>query len=203
LYIASIELRISRALVLFMITGLTGCAVAPPETGPAAQMDPQVQANFDAAMTAAAEGQTERAGNMLSGISDTHPELVAPQLNLAILYAENGREDESEALLLALLETRADEPEAWNQLGILRRKTGRFEEADVAYLAALEADPDYARAHRNRGVLLDLYLNRPAEAVDHYRRFVQLNEGDEEVERWIAELELRLERTRSQQVAER
>jgi Flp pilus assembly protein TadD len=187
LYIASIELRISRALVLFMITGLTGCAVAPPETGPAAQMDPQVQANFDAAMTAAAEGQ----------------KLVAPQLNLAILYAENGREDESETLLLTLLETRPDEPEAWNQLGILRRKTGRFEEADVAYLAALEADPDYARAHRNRGVLLDLYLNRPAEAVDHYRRFVQLNEGDEEVERWIAELELRLERTRSQQVAER
>lgn len=139
---------------------------------------------------------------MLRGLADSHPELVAPQLNLAILYVDSGREAEAERLLMSLVEASPGVPEAWNQLGVLRRRAGRFEAADAAYRAALEADPEYAPAYRNRGVLLDLYLDRPEEAVQHYRRFVALT-GDEEVGRWVAELDLRIERTRAAKVAER
>lgn len=200
---ASIERRSVRFLLPALAAGLAACASSPPEPEDALSVDPEVQAHFQAAMSAAAEGQTGRAETMLSGISDSHPELIAPQLNLAILYAQDGRQAESEALLLSLLEMNPSQPEAWNQLGLVRRRDGRFQDADDAYLAALRLDPDYAPVHRNRGVLLDLYLDRPGEAIEHYRKFVALSGGDAEVERWIEELELRLERDGSSKEAHR
>jgi tetratricopeptide (TPR) repeat protein len=188
----SIERRIIRFVLALLAAGLFACASAPPGPEDSVPTDPEVEAHFRAAMSAAAEGRTDRAESMLSGLSDNHPELVAPQLNLAILYAEDGRNAESEALLLRLLESNPSQPEAWNQLGVIRRRDGRFKGADEAYLSALRLDPDYAPAHRNRGVLLDLYLNRPEEALEHYRKFIALSGGDSEVERWVAELEFRL-----------
>lgn len=182
---------------------LCGCAGPAADPTPVAGPDPAAVARFDAAVAAADEGETRKAQIMLSGLAGSHPEFVAPQLNLAILYMQEGRDDEAEDQLLALLEVSPDTPEAWNQLGLLRRRSGRFAEADDAYRAALDADVDYGPAHRNRGVLLDLYLGQPDLALGHYRRYVELSGGDADVERWIAELELRVEREQREKVAER
>ena len=82
---------------------------------------------------------------------------------------------------------------AWSELAIVLRRQGEFRAADEAYAEALELSPDYARAWRNRGVLLDLYLQEPEEALVHYERYAELTGGsDKQVEKWIAELKMRL-----------
>ena len=78
------------------------------------------------------------------------------------------------------------------QLGILLREQGKFDEAEAAYRRALATDPSYALAHYNLGVLLDLYLRRPAEALEHYEAYqASLAEPNETVGRWIIDLRRR------------
>ncbi len=192
------------ATVVVLAAGMVGgCGSTPPRHDSAPTQDPELASRLDAAVEAAISGQTAKAESMFSGLSEERPDLVAPQLNLAILYADTGRGPEAEAILGQLLAETPEDPAAWDQLGILRRRAGRFAEADEAYLRALAADPEYAPAYRNRGVLLDLYLGRPENALEHYRRYVDLRGGDEEVERWVTELEIRLEIGAGARVAER
>jgi hypothetical protein len=62
-------------------------------------------------------------------------------------------------------------------------------------MRAIASDPDYALAHHNLGVLLDLYLHRPAEALQHYERYQELiAEPDATVGRWIIDLQRRVGR---------
>lgn len=81
----------------------------------------------------------------------------------------------------------------YNQLGILYRESGRFTEARVAYESALKINPDYALAQRNLGILLDIYLQQPQQALVHYRAYAQLaGEQDKEAALWVAEIQQRL-----------
>ena len=82
---------------------------------------------------------------------------------------------------------------AYNQLGILYRESGRFNEARAAYESALKINPDYALAQRNLGILLDIYLQQPQQALVHYRAYAQLaGAQDEEAVLWVAEIQQRL-----------
>ncbi len=60
-------------------------------------------------------------------------------------------------------------------------------------MRALELQPDYADAHLNLGILLELYLQQPQAALEHYARYHQL-EGDQDkrVNLWITDLKRRL-----------
>jgi len=79
-----------------------------------------------------------------------------------------------------------------SELGILLREDGKFEAAEAAYRRALETDPDHALAHYNLGVLLDIYLRRTAEALEHYEAYqASLAQPDETVGRWIIDLRRR------------
>ena len=70
---------------------------------------------------------------------------------------------------------------------------GRFEDAESAYRQALAADPQHYRTHRNFAVLLDLYLWRPAEALQHFEAYVSKSgTADRQVSGWIAELKRRV-----------
>lgn len=121
------------------------------------------------------------------------PAYPGPFVNLAIVYARDGRDDEAIATLERALEVDPAHVEANNELAILLRTEGRFEEAEQAYRRALEADPGYALAHYNFGVLLDLYLGRQAEALEHYEQYQSLStQPDQQVGRWIIDLRRRL-----------
>ena len=81
---------------------------------------------------------------------------------------------------------------AMTGLALCYRNTGRFALAEDAYQSALRADPDYGPARLNFGVLLDLYLQRPAEALEQYEAYqAKLAVPDERVAGWIRELEIR------------
>jgi len=122
-----------------------------------------------------------------------YPDFPGAYVNLAIVYERDGRYEDAHNALDRALALEPAHATASNRLGILLRKQGKFAEAEQAYLRAIDSDPAYALAHHNLGVLLDLYLYRPAEALEHYRRYQDLLvEPDAAVGRWIIDLERRV-----------
>jgi tetratricopeptide (TPR) repeat protein len=190
--------RLSRAAAPAHLLGacaalllLSGCAAVPGSRSDAPGADDR---RFDQAAAAMHEGPDETALELLDDLASAYPGLSAPWVNMGIVHAAAGRDEEAEAAFRRALEVAPGDAVAHAELGIVLRRQGRFAAADAAYQAALELDPDYALAWRNRGVLLDLYLGRPAEALECYERYLQLLgglESDEQVARWVAELRLR------------
>src|SRR5690606_2578140 len=129
----------------------------------------------------------------LERIVAAHPGLPGPHVNLAILHRKAGRDDAALLALERALALDANHPEANNELGILLRERGQFDAAEAAYRRALERRPDYALALYNLGVLLDLYMQRPAEALECYEAYQEAAaEPDERVARWIVDLRRRV-----------
>ncbi len=115
-----------------------------------------------------------------------------PFVNLALVYLKESRKDDARAALDHALAIDPGHPAANTQLGILLREQGKFQDAERAYRKALATDPNHALAHYNLGVLLDVYLRKPAEALEHYEQYQSsLATPDETVGRWIVDLRRR------------
>ncbi len=79
---------------------------------------------------------------------------------------------------------------ALNREAIDLRQQGEFKRAESAYLRAIDKVEDYPLTHRNIGILYDLYLGQPEDALLHYSRYQSLTENrDRSVAGWIADLQ--------------
>ena len=115
-----------------------------------------------------------------------------PFVNLAIVYLKDKRQDDARAALDHALAIDPGHAAANTQLGVLLREQGKFQDAERAYRKALATDPNHALAHYNLAVLLDVYLRKPAEALQHYELYQSsLAAPDETVGRWIVDLRRR------------
>jgi tetratricopeptide (TPR) repeat protein len=115
-----------------------------------------------------------------------------PFVNLALVYLKDGRRDDARAALDHALAIDPGHAAANTQLGVLLREQGKFQDAERAYRKALATDPNHALAHYNLGVLLDVYLRKPAEALEQYELYQSsLTAPDETVGRWIVDLRRR------------
>ena len=121
-----------------------------------------------------------------------YPAFPGAHVNLAIIHSNNGDDEAAQAAIDAALAIDADYAPALNQQGLLFRKNGKFLEAEAAYLKAVTASPDYALAHYNLGVLYELYLQRLDVALLHFEDYQELVGGDDQVEKWIADLRRRV-----------
>jgi tetratricopeptide (TPR) repeat protein len=121
-----------------------------------------------------------------------YPGFPGAHVNLAIIHAYNNNYDNAMAAVDAALVIDPDYAPALNQLGMLHRRNGNFLEAEAAYLKAVTARPDYALAHYNLGVLNELYLQRLDHALRHFERYQAIVGGDEQVEKWITDLQRRV-----------
>lgn len=121
-----------------------------------------------------------------------YPALPGAQVNLGLTYRQmNYPADEENALKKAAASFPRFAP-AQHQLGVWLRRRGQFLEADAAQTRAIAADQNYAAAHYDRGVLNDLYLQRPTEALAEYEKYQSLLPApDPQVARWIADLRRR------------
>ncbi len=139
----------------------------------------------------------------LEQLTQAFPAYPGPHVNLALVYLHDGRRDDARAALDRALALDPGHAAANNQLGILLREQGKFAEAEEAYRRALATDPAHALAHYNLGVLLDVYLRRPADALEHYEAYQSsLAAPDETVGRWIIDLRRRAGNTDAARVAQ-
>jgi len=202
-----------RFVSLLTITTLLlgGCISLPTQTednaaGPAtarAGDKPALHESFDDAATARAyqaalasmrRGEMAAARTQMEQVIEQSPSLAGPRVNLGILLLNTGDYPAAEATLHKAVEIAPKSAIAQAELALALRHLGRFREAEAAYLAALANDPDYALAHRNVGILYDLYLQQPQQALSHYQRYRELDPGvADEVGSWIADVQNRLQ----------
>ena len=88
--------------------------------------------------------------------------------------------------------------------GFLEKRKGNFKGAKEYYNKAIEADPKYKIAHYNLGILCDLFLKDIKCALDSYKEYDDLIDGDDDqVKIWIKDMETRYEAILVQQEKEK
>jgi len=199
----SIDSLRTRGIALLAAMLLGACASGPQttderavpgdgESGMVREVSPEAITLYEQAVASMAAGDTIDAELRFQEFLLRFPDYPGAHVNLAIIFA--GRDDlqAAENSLTDALIIDPGQPQALNLLGTLLRRQGKFSEAESAYSKAVTADPDYALAHYNLGVLNDLYLRRLDTALTHYARYQELVGEDEQVTRWIADLERRI-----------
>jgi tetratricopeptide (TPR) repeat protein len=173
----------------------------PPAKGQKAEVAPSAppaiaaatQQQFAEAVQKLEAGDHSGAQPILEKLVASEPTLAAPAVDLGILHAREKRWPEAEASLAEGIRRDPSSAVAMNELAAVQREAGRFKDAEATYQRALEADPQHFRTHRNFAVLLDLYLWRPAEALQHFEAYLSKSgTADRQVSGWIAELKRRV-----------
>ena len=158
------------------------------------QMDEASRKDFERAIAMMKDQKYGQAIDLLEKIIAQSPGVTAPYIDIAIAYRLIGRPEKAEEPLKAALQLVPDHPVASNEYGLLCRKTGRFADARAIYEKAIARFPDYYPLHRNLGILCDLYLDDPADAIEHYEIYSEAKPEDKQVKVWIADLRARLGR---------
>lgn len=189
-----------KLLVAAVVLSAAGCAStgsreegkSAAENGAQAEIPPQAQTLFEQAVSVMAAGDYVEAELRLKEFLLNYPAYPGAYVDLAIIQAKNGDDEAAQQSIDAALALNPNYPPALNQQGMLLRRKGKFSEAEAAYLKAVTAAPDYALAHYNLGVLNELYLQHLDAALQHFETYQELVGGDEEVEKWIADLKRRV-----------
>lgn len=193
---------------ILLVSFFAGCAATGPgsiaEKGetveqaqkkPAPKVDPKAMAAYASAVAALRAGNTSLAETKFQQIVKDYPNYSGPHNNLGIIYFHAGDVDKAKASFDKALELNPESVVSLNHLGIISRGEGEFEKAYEYYDRALKIDPDYAYVHLNMGILLDLYMGKLPEALDHYKRYQELSkEEDKKVNGWIVDLERRIKK---------
>ncbi|HHI94867.1 MAG TPA: tetratricopeptide repeat protein [Gammaproteobacteria bacterium] len=199
-----------RAGHLFFVAAvllLAACAVttepprdvAAPPKKELPKIDPKVAASYEAALAAMRAGKTAEAEKALQQLTVQYPNYSGPQANLGILYFHQNKLEKAKAAFQASLKINPKNVVSLNHLGIISRGAGEFKQAQAYYEKALQIDPDYAYAHLNFGILLELYMGKLPEALEHYQRYQKLTpEEDIEVKKWIVDLSRRAKSRRAE-----
>ncbi len=193
---------LTRSVEVFaLITLLTvaGCQSAPAvevtedATAPAVEVDRKSAALFDAALEAIATAKYRDAEVLLTELTAREPRLSGPWVNLGMVQDELNNVEGAKASFKHAIEANPSNCVAYTELGLLARRSGDFLTAEANYLACLAQVPDFREAHLNLGILYELYLGRLSDALDAYRSYLSLRDGDDRrVKGWAADIERRL-----------
>ena len=159
-------------------------------------VDTESREEFERAVAMMNDGKNDAAIELLTKVIERSPGVTAPYINIAVAYMRTGKPGLAEQNLKTALGLFPGHPVASNEYGLLLRKGGRFNESREVYEKAIAAFPDYLPARRNLGILCDLYLNDPACALKQFEIYSQGMPEDAQVKIWIAELRMRLGKTR-------
>ncbi len=136
------------------------------------------------------EGNYRQAEANLEEILKVRPDLPEAHLNLGWTKQQLKRHADAVTHLHQGLKLKPDEHRAYALIALSQRELGEFAAAEATYKQGLALAPAYDKLHLNLGILYELYLFRPAEALTHYRQYQSLQPSpDAKVAGWIAVLE--------------
>ena len=158
------------------------------------EVSERTQRSYEEALAAMRSEDWVQAELSLQQLIEDEPGFPGPWVNLALIYQQDGRISEARQALEQAIAIAPGFAPANNELGRMLREQGDFAGAQLAYERSLASDPGNAIAHLNLGILLDVYLRRPADALNHYSQYqATLIEPDQTVSRWIVDLERRVQ----------
>lgn len=165
-------------------------ASVPAAPAPATASKGDADQRFREALKLMKAQQNAEATEAFLALSRDFPQYSGPFTDLGILYAQGRQRDQAIASFSKAVAANPGNAVALNWLGSLYREGGDFARAEQSWLAALAVKPDYAPVHRNLGILYDVSLRRPQQAVAAYREYLKYA-GMEDliVSAWIKELE--------------
>ncbi|WP_286255109.1 tetratricopeptide repeat protein [Marinobacter shengliensis] len=184
----------AEGLCLLVIVTLAGCVTAPtpPESGGQAEQA-VLDASFSEAVQAMEQGDLTDARARFEQLARDYPDKSGPMANLGIMAFQEEETDTSKQWFERVLAVNPEHVQVLNHLGVIARHAGEFDEAERYYRAALAADPDYAPAILNLAFLFDIYLGKPADAVELYERYQSAaSEPDPRLEDWIFDAKNRI-----------
>jgi Tfp pilus assembly protein PilF len=181
-------------ICLLVVFALSGCVTAPTPPESDVQAEQAVlEASFSEAIQAMEQGDLAEAKARFDQLARDYPEKSGPMANLGIIAFQEEETDTAKQWFERALAVNPEHVQALNHLGVIARNAGEFDEAERYYRAALSADPNYAPAILNLAFLLDIYLGKPAEAVDLYERYQSAaSEPHPRLEDWIFDAKNRI-----------
>jgi len=208
---------ICRTAVLCLLIAVgSGCAAVPSPGRPAASGGPnkgssganvgspvkmEYQSTYLQGLSYFEQGQLENAQRIFESLVQSNADRIELHNALGVLYRRRGLLDKAIAEYTTAISLsgrpapasagRVASPELYNNLAIAYREHGEFKKAEETYRKAITLDPKFATAYYNLGVLYDLYLNQPSDAVRCYREYEKLVGQNQTVDVWIADLEQR------------
>lgn len=170
-----------------------GPATPNPYLQSAPKLNEQVQASFHDAVAAMQQKNWSAAEAGLTALAEKNPKLSGVQLNLGIVYRNQGDTEKAAAAFNNAITVNPKNVDAYNQLAVLKREAGDFAAAENLYNKALGVWPFYPEGHKNLAILYDLYLGKPEQALPHYQAYQQLLPApDKQLDSWVADLQRRL-----------
>lgn len=185
---------------------LSACTtMAPPPQATTSRAQPRVPAaadgealaagarsRFDAALKLMQDGEREQAIAALQSLCNDYPQFSGPCTDLGILYSKLQRRDAAMAAFTQAVQRNPENVVALNHLAGLYRETGDYLRAEQTYQQAQRACHDYAPSYLNLGILYELSLHRPQQALMQYQLYRQYAGAQAQpmVAVWIKELEL-------------
>jgi Flp pilus assembly protein TadD len=170
---------------MFSLSGCVTTPTPPPESEGEAEQA-ALEASFNEAVNAMKEGDLAEAKTRFEKLANDYPGKAGPMANLGIIAFQEGDTENATQWFERALAVNPEHVQALNHLGVIARNAGEFEDAERHYRAALAVDPDYAPAILNLAFLLDIYLGRPADAVELYERYQSAaSEPHPRLEDWI------------------
>jgi len=188
-YINLPGLAVNIALCLILAGCGTASKTALDQNTNTLTGDPKTDAQFTEALTMIKNGDLNTAETLLFDLTLSQAQLTGPHANLGIVHYRKGDYEKAESAFRTVLEMAPDHTIAYNYLGMTLRQLGRFIEAQQSYEQAIIANPAYPHAHLNLGILYDLYMKKPADALTHYEQYQALSESEnKKVSLWIKDL---------------
>lgn len=171
--------EILLATVVAALLTLSGCASAPPNTGPGevGTIEERLRAHLDLARGYLETGDVNRAKRPLERAEELAPRSWEAQTLRARILAQEGDFELAERHFRQAIRYAGDEPRVRNDFGVFLYERGRFEEAVEQLTEAVEdpSNPQRAIAYENLG-LAQLRVGARTEARNAFNRAIMLRE---------------------------
>jgi tetratricopeptide (TPR) repeat protein len=168
--------------------GASAAPAKPAAPKPIDRGDPD--ARFKAALDLMKQNQPQEAEAALTALVKDFPQYSGPLTDLGVIYFKSKRLDLAASAFAKAINDNPQNSVAYNWQGMLFREGRDYGRAEQAYKHALSLNSDYANAHLNLGILYDVYLKRPADALPHYKDYQRLGGAEDlRVLVWVADIE--------------